>query len=74
MKVDDSIEARRADWCFDEDVAKSFVSHAERSIPNYHEGHELVSELSDFFVHGNSVCYEIGVSTGQLIRKLSAPP
>nr|WP_254614972.1 methyltransferase domain-containing protein [Burkholderia pyrrocinia] len=31
----------------------------------------MVCQLSDFFCHGDSICYEIGVSTGQLLRKLA---
>ena len=31
----------------------------------------MVCQLSDFFVHDSSTCYEIGVSTGELIKKLA---
>ena len=71
MKVGDDIEVHRASWSFDEGVAGTFVEHAERSIPFYHEGHDLICQLSDFFVFPDSVCYEIGTSTGQLLRKLA---
>jgi tRNA (cmo5U34)-methyltransferase len=69
--VGQGIETGRADWSFDGDVADTFVDHVRQSVPLYDEGHELVCGLSDYFVHSDSVCYEIGVSTGQLIRRLA---
>jgi tRNA (cmo5U34)-methyltransferase len=71
MKVGDDIEVQRANWSFSGDVPKNFVGHAEKSIPGYQLGHELVCQLSDYFVQPNSVCYEIGTSTGQLLRRLA---
>src|SRR5262245_47875802 len=71
MKVGQDIDVRRAGWTFAGDVADTFVEHIRRSVPFYDAGHDLVCQLSDFFCHGDSVCYEIGVSTGQLLRKLA---
>src|ERR1700694_5467834 len=71
MKVGKDIESRRADWSFSGTVPKSFVEHVRQSVPFYDAGHDLVCDLSDYFCHNDSVCYEIGVSTGQLIRKLA---
>jgi len=69
--VGNSINAERSNWSFGGNVADSFVDHAADSIPCYHEGHQLICELSDFFVQPESYCYEIGVSTGQLLRQLA---
>lgn len=71
MKTGDSIKMQKGNWGFGGDVPKKFVSHAEKSIPFYHEGHNLVCEISDFFCRQSSLCYEIGASTGQLSKKLS---
>jgi len=71
MKVGQEIETRRADWTFGGVVADTFVSHVRQSVPYYDAGHDLTCVLSDYFCHGDSVCYEIGVSTGQLLRKLA---
>lgn len=71
MKVGDGIDAYRASWTFGGDVPDKFVEHAQRSIPGYHEGHDLTCRLSDYFVHEDSICYDLGTSTGQLIRKLA---
>ena len=71
MKVGNDISTHRAGWNFGGEVPDNFVEHAQRSIPGYHEGHDLVCQLSDHFVHEDSVCYDLGTSTGQLIRKLA---
>jgi tRNA (cmo5U34)-methyltransferase len=71
MKVGQDIETGRADWSFGGNVADTFVSHVRQSVPYYDAGHDLICALSDYFVHPDSVCYEIGTSTGQLIRKLA---
>ena len=63
--------APNASWSFGADVPKSFVEHVRRSVPLYDLGHDLVCELSDFFVHDGSVGYELGVSTGELLGKLA---
>lgn len=71
MNVGHKIEAKNAGWTFGGDVADTFVSHIRQSVPMYEEGHDLVCQLSDYFISNESVCYEIGVSTGELIRKLA---
>lgn len=71
MKVGQDIDVSTANWTFAGSVADTFVEHVRRSVPYYDAGHDLVCQLSEFFCHGDSVCYEIGVSTGQLLRKLA---
>jgi len=70
-KVGEGISANNASWSFGGDTPKNFSNHVRRSVPFYDEGHNLVEKLSDFFVKSNSICYEMGVSTGALIQKLS---
>lgn len=70
-KVGDSISAKNASWTFGGSVPVNFEKHAEKSIPFYHEGHDLILKLSDFFLTNNSLCYDIGCSSGILTRKLS---
>jgi tRNA (cmo5U34)-methyltransferase len=69
--VGDNIVAMRSNWSFGGGTADHFMSHVRRSVPLYDQGHQLICELSDFFVQKNSVCYELGVSTGELIAKLA---
>ncbi len=71
MNVGDSIQKGRANWDFGGGVPDSFVPHIKKSVPLYEEGHELICYLSDFFCQKDSVCYEIGVSTGELLSKLA---
>ena len=71
MKVGHEIEAKRASWSFDGTVAETFVDHVRQSVPLYDAGHDLVCSISDYFVRDDSTCYEIGTSTGQLLRKLA---
>lgn len=69
--VGENIVAREAGWKFSGEVPKTFSEHVKKSVPFYETGHDLVCKLSDFFVRDNSVCYELGVSTGVLINKLA---
>lgn len=71
MKVGHDIETRRAGWSFDGNVADTFVDHVRQSVPLYDAGHDLIVSISDYFVRDDSVCYEIGTSTGELLRKLA---
>jgi tRNA (cmo5U34)-methyltransferase len=71
MKVGHDIEAGRASWTFDGLVADTFVDHVRQSVPFYDAGHELITSISDYFVRDDSICYEIGTSTGQLLRRLA---
>lgn len=71
MKVGHEIETKRAGWSFDGNVADTFVEHVRQSVPLYDAGHELIRSISDYFVRDDSVCYEIGTSTGELIGKLA---
>ena len=56
---------------FSDNVPAQFVSHAKKSIPGYSEGHNLIISLSDYFLENDSVCYDIGSSTGELLFKIS---
>jgi tRNA (cmo5U34)-methyltransferase len=71
MKVGHDIQTGRASWSFDGSVADTFVDHVRQSVPLYDAGHELITSISDYFVRDDSTCYEIGTSTGQLLRRLA---
>jgi len=72
QSVGQGISGYRGSWSFGGDVSKSFVEHIRQSVPGYDEGHELVCIASEFFCLPGSTCYEIGVSSGELISKLAA--
>ncbi len=69
--VGDQIDAGNARWTFAGGVADSFETHIERSVPGYRQGHEIIAQLSDFFVSDGSLVYELGCSTGALTRRLA---
>ena len=71
MSVGHNIKVENAGWTFGGDTPDTFVEHIRQSVPLYVEGHELTCKLSDFFVSDTSTCYEIGVSTGELLKKLA---
>lgn len=71
MEVGQNINTERANWNFGAKVPDTFVEHMRQSVPSYDEGHDLICRLSDFFCLGDSISYEIGVSTGELIKKLA---
>jgi tRNA (cmo5U34)-methyltransferase len=70
--VGDGITSESGNWTFGGEVPKSFDEHVSKSVPLYFEGHELIYNLSDFFVKNDSIVYEIGCSTGTLIAKLAS--
>lgn len=67
----DGIQANESLWTFGGKAAEVFNDHVRRSIPLYDIGHDIVCGLSDFFIRKDSVVYEIGVSTGELLRRLA---
>lgn len=69
--VGDGLVANRSSWSFGGDVALAFDSHVEKSVPLYEEGHQLICDLSDFFVKDSSTVYEVGTSTGTLALRLA---
>jgi tRNA (cmo5U34)-methyltransferase len=69
--VDTNINQHNAGWSFD-NISEDFDSHVRKSIPLYETGHTLVSHYSDFFLKADSLAYDIGCSTGQMLRTLAA--
>lgn len=69
--VGDNINAERGAWTFSGDVYATFDQHVRRSVPFYETGHDLICKLSDFFMTNNSICYDLGASTGALTIKLA---
>jgi len=70
LLVGDNITALNASWSFAGDVAINFDSHVGKSVPLYAEGHNLILKFSDFFLSNESICYDIGCSTGALLYAL----
>lgn len=64
-------EMINANWKFSGNTVQNFDEHILSSVPLYKQGHRLIASLSDFFLSDNSLCYEIGCSTGTLIKSLA---
>lgn len=71
MTVGDGLKVENANWRFRGDVVDKFDEHVSKSVPLYEEGHELICQISDYFVKDGSTCYELGCSTGSLTLKLA---
>jgi tRNA (cmo5U34)-methyltransferase len=69
--VDKNINQHNAGWSF-ANISEDFDEHIRRSIPLYESGHRLVCHYSDFFLKSDSLVYDIGCSTGQMLLKLAA--
>lgn len=70
--IGDGIRMLPSRWTFGGDTPGHFDSHIARSVPNYREGHRLIEQISDFFIKRNSLAYDIGTSTGTLVKRLAA--
>ena len=71
MKVDKNLFAKNSSWTFDKNVPKYFDNHIAKSVPMYHQMHWLCEQISDFYIQKDSVVYDIGCSTGNLLRNLA---
>jgi len=65
------ILAKNSSWSFEKNVPKKFSYHIKQSVPFYQEGHNIICNISDFFLKKNSYVYDIGSSTGTLLNKLA---
>jgi len=68
--VGNSIATENANWTFAGEACENFDDHVSKSVPLYGIGHELICRISDFFLRNNSLCYDLGCSTGELMQKL----
>ena len=67
----DGILAGTGMWSFSGAVPQSFDQHVRKSVPLYHQGHELIARMSEYFVGPGSLSYEVGCSTGTVLRMLA---
>jgi tRNA (cmo5U34)-methyltransferase len=66
----DGISADNASWTF-AGVSDHFDTHVSRSVPFYHEGQDLIVRVADYFLLDDSTCYDLGCSTGTLLKRLA---
>lgn len=56
---------------FSFNTIKDFDEHIEMSIPNYTHIYDLIKSISTFYIRKETNVYDLGCSTGLLIRNLS---
>ncbi len=67
----DNIAHDRAEWRFDDPkTVANFDSHIAKSVPGYSDVHQLILELSDWFVSNHGRVVDLGCSTGTLLAAL----
>lgn len=69
--VDQNISFENAGWTFDVPPAQ-FEAHIEKSVPCYSAGHDLIAQISDFFLPENALVYDVGTTTGVIPRKITS--
>lgn len=67
----DNIEVQASNWKFKGKAVEHFDEHIRKSVPLYSQGHDVICDLSSFFIKDSSIIYEIGCSTGTLSLKLA---
>lgn len=61
----------RSGWKFDGEVVPVFDEHVNQSVPLYNEIHNLITDISGWFLEDQCTVYDIGTSTGKVISKLN---
>lgn len=56
---------------FSFDTIDNFDKHIELSVPNYKHIYELIESMSSYFIKTNTNVYDLGCSTGLMLRGLS---
>ena len=64
MNIDGNVLSEKANWKFDKEIVNIFDSHVRKSVPLYDNFHNIIGDLSEWFVEDNTNVYDIGASTG----------
>lgn len=70
MNIDGSVLSEKANWKFDKEIVNIFDSHVRKSVPLYDNFHNIIGDLSEWFVEDNTNVYDIGTSTGEGLNNL----
>lgn len=71
MKIDKKIKSEIANWKFDKNVVEHFDTHINKSVPFYKISHDLTLKLTDYFLKDKSLVYDLGCSTGNLLKQIN---
>lgn len=61
---------KKNNWEFDDSVAKVFDDHVRQSVPLYDEINKTITKLSEWFLEDDTKFYDIGTSTGNLLKNM----
>ena len=70
MDVGNNIKVKKGAFSFGGKTPKNFDSHISKSVPLYELGQDLICKISSFFLNNESYVYDLGCSTGTLIKKI----
>lgn len=68
--IEKNILTRKGDWKFDQHVSVVFDKHVRKSIPCYNEIQELIGIISKKLLSDNSLVYDLGTATGEVIKSI----
>ena len=71
LNVGDNIKLKSQKFSFSSSTARNFEKHISKSLPVYESSHQIITLLSSFFLKNNSTFYDLGCSTGNLIKKVN---
>jgi Predicted DNA modification methylase len=72
LNIGDNLKSTIGGFSFGKNTPKNFDKHISKSVPLYNHGHEIITKLSSFFLEKKSTFYDLGCSTGTLIKKIDA--
>jgi len=58
------------DTKFDFNTIQDFDNHIEKSIPSFDNLMNAINSMSEYFITKNSVIYDLGCSTGKLLKSI----
>ena len=70
MNSGDKIKTKLGSFSFGGSTPKYFDKHITKSVPLYDMGQNMICKLSSFFLNNDSAVYDLGCSTGTLIKKV----
>lgn len=56
---------------FSFDTIQNFDEHIQKSIPSYNLLQDMIVNISDYYIQEGQVVYDLGCSTGTLLKKMS---
>ena len=71
MDVGNGMEADSGSWTFDIPSSEAFNIHISKSVPSYLASHDIIIDISEYFVNDHSKIVDVGCSLGLLLNKLA---